>query len=85
MVETVSSLLVLSDATAQLVERAAGSIVSVNSGGRRHSSGIHWRSGLIVTAARTVVGVVSRGGLCLRTRRAYCRELICRHCFLSKQ
>jgi hypothetical protein len=31
---TVSSLLVLSDATAQLVERAAGRIVSVNSGGR---------------------------------------------------
>ena len=34
MVETVSSLVALSDATAQLVERAAGSIVSVNSGGR---------------------------------------------------
>ena len=85
MVETVSSLVALSDATAQLVERAAGSIVSVNSGSRWHSSGIHWRSGIIVTAARAVVRVVSRGGLCLRTRRAYCRELICRHGFLSKQ
>ena len=50
MVETVSSLIALSDATAQLVENAAGSIVSVNSGSRWHSSGIHWRSGIIVTA-----------------------------------
>ena len=50
MVETVSSLVALSDATAQLVERAAASIVSVRGGGRWHSSGIHWRSGIIVTA-----------------------------------
>ena len=50
MVETVNSLVALSDATAQLVERAAGSIVSVNSGSRWSSSGIHWRSGIIVTA-----------------------------------
>ena len=50
MVETVSSLVALSDAAAKLVERATGSIVSVNSGGRWHSSGIHWRSGIIVTA-----------------------------------
>jgi S1-C subfamily serine protease len=50
MVETVSSLVALSDATAQLVEHAAGSIVSVRGGGRWHSSGIHWRSGIIVTA-----------------------------------
>ena len=50
MVEAVSSLVALSDATAQLVERAAGSIVSVHGGGRWHSSGIHWRSGIIVTA-----------------------------------
>jgi hypothetical protein len=85
MVETVSSLLVLSDATAELVERAAGSIVSVNSGGRWHSSGIHWRSGINVTAARAVVGVVSRGGLCLRTRRTYCSELICCHGFVLQQ
>jgi hypothetical protein len=32
MVETVSSLVTLSDATAQLVERTAGSIVSVRGG-----------------------------------------------------
>ena len=50
MVETVSSLVALSDATAQLVERAAVSIVSVRGGGRSHLSGIHWRSGIIVTA-----------------------------------
>jgi S1-C subfamily serine protease len=50
MVEMVSSLIELSDATAQLVERTAGSVVSVNSGSRWQSSGIHWRSGIIVTA-----------------------------------
>ena len=50
MVETVSSLVALSDATVQLVERASASIVSVRGGGRWHSSGIHWRSGIIVTA-----------------------------------
>ena len=50
MVETVSSLVALSDATAQLVERAAISIVSVRGGGRWRSSGIHWRSGIIVAA-----------------------------------
>jgi S1-C subfamily serine protease len=50
MVETVGSLVALSDATAQLVERAAGSIVSIRGGGRWHTSGIHWRSGIIVTA-----------------------------------
>ena len=50
MVETVSPLVALSDATVQLVERASASIVSVRGGGRWHSSGIHWRSGIIVTA-----------------------------------
>jgi hypothetical protein len=50
MVETVGSLVTLSDATAQLVERTAGSIASVRGGGRWHSSGIHRRPGIIVTA-----------------------------------
>jgi S1-C subfamily serine protease len=50
MVEMVSALVALSDASAQLVERAAGSVVSVRGGGRWHTSGIHWRSGIIVTA-----------------------------------
>ena len=54
MVATGSSLVTLSDAIAQLVERAAGSIVSVHGGGRWHSSGIHWRSGIIVTAAEVL-------------------------------
>ena len=39
MVETVSSLFALSDANAQLVERVAGSIVSVNIGSRWHAWG----------------------------------------------
>jgi S1-C subfamily serine protease len=50
MAEALSSIIAVSDATAQLVERAAGSIVSVRGGGRWHSSGIHWRPGVIVTA-----------------------------------
>jgi S1-C subfamily serine protease len=50
MVETASSIIALSDATAQLVQHAAGSVVSVNSGSRWQTSGIHWRSGIIVTA-----------------------------------
>jgi S1-C subfamily serine protease len=50
MHEPINPLLSLSDSTAQLVERAASSVVAVHGGGRRPSSGIHWRSGLIVTA-----------------------------------
>src|SRR5712691_10328906 len=38
-----------SDHAVALVERAAGSIVAVNCG-RAPASGIHWRSGVIVTA-----------------------------------
>src|SRR5712692_2942291 len=50
MAEATSSLIAVSDAAAQLVERTASSIVAVHSGGRWSSSGIHWRSGVIVTA-----------------------------------
>jgi S1-C subfamily serine protease len=50
MVEPTNPLVALSDSTAKLVERAASSIVSVHGGGRWRSSGIHWRSGIIVTA-----------------------------------
>ena len=50
MVEPGSPLLAFSDHTAELVERVAGSIVAVDGGGRWPSSGIHWRSGVIVTA-----------------------------------
>ena len=50
MVEPTNPLVALSDSTAKLVEGAASSIVSVHGGSRWHSSGIHWRSGIIVTA-----------------------------------
>lgn len=35
---------------ADLVERVAASIVTVHGGGRWSSSGIHWRSGVVITA-----------------------------------
>src|SRR5262249_30555205 len=50
MVEPGSPLLAFSDHAAELVERTAGIIVAVQGGGRWPSSGIHWRSGVIVTA-----------------------------------
>ena len=49
MIDTPNPLVALSDSTAKLVEHAASSIVSVHGAGRWHSSGIHWRSGIIVT------------------------------------
>jgi S1-C subfamily serine protease len=49
MAET-NPLVAFSDHTAQLVERTASSVVAVHGGGRWHSSGIHWRSGIVVTA-----------------------------------
>ena len=42
-------LLALSDHVGALVERVAGATVAVHAG-RSWSSGIHWRSGVIVTA-----------------------------------
>jgi S1-C subfamily serine protease len=50
MPETINPLASLADSTAELVERAARSVVAVHSGGRRPVSGIHWRSGIVVTA-----------------------------------
>src|SRR5207247_6604421 len=50
MAEPTNSLVAFSDAAAQLVERTASSIVAVHGGARWSSSGIHWRSGVIVTA-----------------------------------
>jgi S1-C subfamily serine protease len=50
MAELTNSLVAFSDAAAQLVERTASSIVAVQGGGRWPSSGVHWRSGVIVTA-----------------------------------
>jgi len=50
MAESTNSLVALSDAAAHLVERTARTIIAVHGGGRWPSSGIHWRSGVIVTA-----------------------------------
>src|SRR5262245_33121740 len=50
MAEAPNSLVASSDHTAQLVEAIASSIVAVHGGARWPSSGIHWRSGVIVTA-----------------------------------
>ena len=48
--KSTNALVELSNSTAQLVERAGSSVVAVRGGGRWSSSGIHWRSGVIVTA-----------------------------------
>src|SRR5437588_7883837 len=50
MTEFPNPLTAFSDHAAALVERGAGSIVAVHGGGRRSSSGIHWRPGIVVTA-----------------------------------
>src|SRR5215471_20409202 len=50
MTESNNPLVALSAAGAQLVERAAKAVVAVQHGGRGTISGIHWRSGVIVTA-----------------------------------
>jgi S1-C subfamily serine protease len=50
MSEPVNPLVAFSDHAARLVETVAGTTVSIKAGGRRRSSGIHWRSGVIVTA-----------------------------------
>ena len=50
MTESNNPLVAFSDQAAQVVERAAASVVAVHGAGRRASSGIHWRSGIIVTA-----------------------------------
>jgi S1-C subfamily serine protease len=59
-------LVAFSDHAARLVERIAGSIVAVRAG-RGWSSGIHWRSGVIVTAEEVLeadddIEVVLPGG-----------------------
>jgi S1-C subfamily serine protease len=50
MAESTNPLVAFSDHAARLVERTASSIVAVHGGGRRSSNGIHWRSGVVVTA-----------------------------------
>jgi len=50
MTDISNSLLASSEALAALVERTAKAVVAVQHGGHRTVSGIHWRSGVIVTA-----------------------------------
>lgn len=45
-----SSLLTFSHDLADAVERAGRSVVAINAGQRRSSSGVHWQPGVIVTA-----------------------------------
>lgn len=54
MTESIHPLAAFSEEAAQVVERAAGSVVAVHGGGRRSASGIHWRAGVIVTAEETL-------------------------------
>jgi S1-C subfamily serine protease len=50
MAESINPLAAFSDHAAQLVELTASSIVGVHGDGPLSASGIHWRSGVIVTA-----------------------------------
>lgn len=52
--EMSNSLLALSNNLADAVERAGSAVVAVNARHRLPSSGVHWRSGVIVTADHTV-------------------------------
>lgn len=52
--DTPSSLLALSNNLADVVEQAGSAVVAVNARHRIPSSGVHWRSGIIVTADHTV-------------------------------
>ena len=52
--EMTSALLTLSNDLASAVERAGRAVVAVNARRRIPSSGVHWCSGVIVTAAQTV-------------------------------
>lgn len=49
-----SNLLALSHSLADAVEKAGRAVVAVNARHRIPSSGVHWRSGIIVTADHTV-------------------------------
>jgi len=50
MAEPTNPLIAFSEHGTALVERAAANVVAVHGGARGTSSGIHWRSGVIVTA-----------------------------------
>src|SRR5580693_3984700 len=50
MTDLDNPFLAFSDRVTALVDGAAANVVTVHGGGRRTASGIHWRSGIIVTA-----------------------------------
>jgi S1-C subfamily serine protease len=54
MADLDNSLSAFSTHVAELVEQAATSVVTVHGGGRWPSSGIHWRSGVVITAEETL-------------------------------
>lgn len=65
-----TTLATLSGEIAALVERGAPSVVAVNARRRSHSSGVHWRQGLVVTAEHSVrrdeaITVLPAGGAIL--------------------
>lgn len=49
-----TSLSALSDEIATLIARSATSVVAINGRRRSHSSGVHWRQGIIVTAEHSI-------------------------------
>jgi S1-C subfamily serine protease len=62
-----NALVALSNELAGAVERAGSAVVTVNARPRAASSGVHWRSGIIVTAEHTVkhdeeITIVGPGG-----------------------
>lgn len=52
--EMTSALLALSNNLADVVEQASRAVVAVNARHRIPSSGVHWRSGIVVTADHTI-------------------------------
>src|SRR5580693_4875120 len=50
MTDLDNPFLAFSDRVTALVDGAAANVVTVHGGGRRTASGIHWRSGIVVTA-----------------------------------
>ena len=52
--EMTSALLALSNNLADTVEQVASAVVAVNARRRISSSGVHWRSGVVVTADETI-------------------------------
>src|SRR5947199_4662974 len=54
MADSYNPVVEFSDHIVQVVDRTASSLVAVDGGGRWSSSGIHWRSGVIVTAEESL-------------------------------